>query len=238
MVLDLVLAAAEGDVHQRRLQPLEPGERLDVRADLQQRAGLGVARELGVHDLVAPGPERARRRHLQQEVGEAEPAAVEERRLVDDVVASSHGGFGLGGGLAQARAAVRVCRVGLDPRDPPAVRLEVSQIARLVPQAALLDDVQLGVVAERAVHQARQAGQLQGHQVLAGEEADEVAGGEDGLAVDQLHAVVVRVLITASCRRSGRGELQRRESCPTRPAPASQGSRHSGERPHSLRQRS
>ena len=66
-------------------------------------------------------------------------------------------------------------------------------------EAALLDDVQLRVVSDRALDEARQAGQLERREVLAGEEADEVGGREDGLAVDQLH---VSERVGPSCHRS------------------------------------
>ena len=78
-------------MHPLGLAPLDARELLHVRADLEQRRGLDVAGELGVHDLVAPLAEVAGTLDPDQEVRAAEPAAVEERGLVDDVVAASHG---------------------------------------------------------------------------------------------------------------------------------------------------
>ena len=56
-------------------------------------------------------------------------------------------------------------------------------------EAALPDDVELAVLAHRAFHEARQRCALQSGQVLTGQVADEIGRGEDGLAVDQLHAM-------------------------------------------------
>ena len=55
-------------------------------------------------------------------------------------------------------------------------------------EAAPADDVELGVVAHRALDQPGQRRALELGQVLAGEVADEVRGRVDGLAVDAIHA--------------------------------------------------
>src|SRR6185503_13138551 len=125
-------AAAEGDVHPLRLAPLDPRELVHVRADLEERARLRGARELGVHDLVAPGPESARHLHAYEEVRVAEPAAVEERGLVDDVVAAADGRLGGGGGAAQPLAAILDTLLGRKARDLPPRRLQIRQVALLV----------------------------------------------------------------------------------------------------------
>ena len=102
---------AEDDVQELRPPPLDRRQLLDVRADLEDGAGLHVAGELGVGDLVVPGAEGARRLarrvvHAEQEVGVAAPGPVEERGLVDDVRAGAHRRDRLGGRrLAQARRA-------------------------------------------------------------------------------------------------------------------------------------
>ena len=93
-------APAEGDVHPIGLAPLNSRERVDVRADLKQGTRLRVPGELGVDDLVAPRTESAPRLDAKQEVRVTEPAAVEERRLIDDVVAPADRGLRLGGGAA------------------------------------------------------------------------------------------------------------------------------------------
>jgi len=57
----------------------------------------------------------------------------------------------------------------------------------LVRKPALLHDIQLGVRAVWSLHEAGGGGELEGGEVLAGEEADEIGRREDGLAVDQLY---------------------------------------------------
>ena len=52
-------AAAEHDVQPLRRLALDPRELLHIRADLEDRAGLGPSRELRVGDLVRPRPELA-----------------------------------------------------------------------------------------------------------------------------------------------------------------------------------
>ena len=100
-----------------RADALDRLELVDVRADLQDGARLDVPRELGVGDLVVVrAPDR---RSLgvvdpQQEVGVAAPAAVEERRLVDDVGARRH----------------RLDRRGCGGAEPLAVVLDRSVAAR------------------------------------------------------------------------------------------------------------
>src|SRR5260370_42007148 len=74
---------AQREVHPLRRAALHAGDELGVERRLQQRRGLGTARQLGVDDLVAVRTELARRVHLLEEVGVAEPLSVEQSRLVD-----------------------------------------------------------------------------------------------------------------------------------------------------------
>ena len=64
-----------------------------------------------------------------------------------------------------------------------------ARISRLVLEPALADDVELGVVAHRALDEPGQRGPLELGQVLAGEVGDEVRGGVDGPPVDAIHAL-------------------------------------------------
>ena len=71
----------------------------------------------------------------------------------------------------------------------PAWRIAQAQgclIARL--DTALVQQVQLGVLPDRPLHEAGQGGQLEGGEVLAGKEPDDVVCCEDPFAVDHLHA--------------------------------------------------
>ena len=56
-------------------------------------------------------------------------------------------------------------------------------------EAALADDVELRVVADRPLDEAGDGGAFQLGQMLAGEEGDEVGGGIDGSTVDAIHAL-------------------------------------------------
>ncbi len=96
------LAVAGDHVHLLGGDALEALDLLGVRAHLEEGGGLHPAGELGVGDLVGPGAEvRARALDLQEEVGVAAPATVEEGGLVDDVGAGLHGGEGLGLGVVE-----------------------------------------------------------------------------------------------------------------------------------------
>ena len=107
-------AAAEGHVEPFRPDPLDPLELVDVRADLEDGAGLDVAGELRVGDLVvvrAPDRRPVGVVDAEQEVGVTAPRPIEERGLVDDVGAGRHG-------LDRSRPRPR----GADRRDPRSSR--------------------------------------------------------------------------------------------------------------------
>ena len=114
--------------------------------------------------------------------------AVEERRLVDDVVAGGHGIDRRCRGRAELLAAVRDRPVLLDLDGDSALGAEVREVPRFVLEAALADDVELRVVADRPLHEPGDGRALKLGQMLAGEEGDEVRGGVDGSAVDAIHA--------------------------------------------------
>ena len=188
--LDGAGTAAQDDVHPLRTDALETLELVDIAADLEDRARLHVAGELRVRDLVVVGtPGRSALGVVdpQQEVRVAPPRAVEERRLEDDVRAGGHGlDRGLGG-FPELLAAVLDRAVEGDLRDGPAAPAKVRQVSLLVLVPALSDDVELRVVAFGTPGEAGRRRPLQRRQVLAGEVADQVRGGVDRPAVDQLH---------------------------------------------------
>ena len=180
-------APAQGDVHPLGREPLDRGQLLHVRADLQQRGRPDVAGELGVHHLVAPGAETAGPLDPDQEVRQPEPPPVEERGLVDDVVAALDGlASGPGRGL-QSRPPVGQAAVLRDPGHSPARRLQPGEIAPLVLLAALRDQVQLRIETLRLRDQPGERSQLQPDEMLAGQETDQIRGSEDGLPIDELH---------------------------------------------------
>ncbi len=189
----LASAPAERDVEPLGLPPLHPRQLVDVRADLEDGAGLDVAGELGVGDFVVPGAERAVRLpgcvvDPQEEVGVAAPCPVEERGLVDDIRAVPHRLAGELGGLIEARARARGRAVAWDLDDPPAGCPEVVKVSLLVLVAALLDELDGGVAADRLRDETGHRRALQLEAVRTGEEADEIGGRVDGSAVEKLHA--------------------------------------------------
>ena len=82
--------AAQHDVAVLGHAALQAFEVLAVVADLDQKIGLGMQRELGVHYLVTVVAEFGRPLDAPEEVGVAEELAVEECRLVDDLRPSLH----------------------------------------------------------------------------------------------------------------------------------------------------
>src|SRR5207249_1749847 len=70
----------------------------------------------------------------------------------------------------------------------PALGFEVRQEPRLMLEPALPEDVQLRIIAHRALHQPGKGRSLELGQMLAGQVGDEVGGGVDGPTVDRLHA--------------------------------------------------
>ena len=156
MAFDRGFAAAERDLDVLGRRALDPRQQVGVGAQLDEGAGPDLVGQLGVGDLVAPGPEGARLLDAQQEVRVPEPAAVEERRLVDDVVAATDRGLGLGDLAPQpiasrggAAVRVRPARVRFDAGHPATHRNEPLEIPGLVLEAALADEVQLRVGANR-----------------------------------------------------------------------------------------
>ena len=169
---------------------LDPFQLVDIRADLEDRAGLDVAGELGVGDLVV---ERTPDRrpvgvvHAEQEVGVTAPRPIEERGLVDDVGSGRHGRDGRGGGLTELVAAILDRAVEVDPDDASAFGLELREVALLVLEASLADDIELGIGPHRPVDETGHRRPLERGQMLAGEIGDQVRGGVDGPPVDRLH---------------------------------------------------
>ncbi len=187
-------AAAQDDVHPCRFEPLDLAQLLRVRAELEHGARLCLSRQLGVGDLVAPRAQCGRGVDAQQEVGVAAPPAVEERGLVDDVVATVERLERLGGCAPEHLALRLVVGPRGDRRDRPLLRLaEGLQVPRLVLESAASDHVQLGILTLGALHEVRASGALQVRQVLAFQEADQVGRGDDDGAVDGVHPQAPRM---------------------------------------------
>ena len=106
----------------------------------------------------------------------AAEGAIEERRLVDDIGAPGHRVDRQCGRSSKVLAAVGGRPVGRDLDRVPAGLPKVGQEPGLVLEAALADDVELRVVAHRALDEAGLGGSFELGQVLAGEVGDEVGG--------------------------------------------------------------
>ena len=125
------------DGQRLRGQALELVKPVRVDAHLDERGSLHAAGELRVGNVVAPRPERRRAVAApDEEVRMAPPAAVEDRRLEDDVRAGSHRRERLGLGRPQLCRRLRVPEPHL--RDGPAGRLQPRDLRPLVLVAALL----------------------------------------------------------------------------------------------------
>ncbi len=138
-------------------------------------------------------------------VPELRSRALEERGLVDHVDAGPHGlERPLGSRPVPGTAILdRVVLGDLD--DAAAFLAQALEEPVLVLEAALGDSVELGVGAHGALDQPGEGGAFEVREVLAGEEADEVGGGADGRAVDQLHGDAVTM---SRCVDSGRRDAR------------------------------
>ena len=156
-------------------------------AHLEERGRLDPPGELGVGDLVAPVAEVARPLDPEEEVRVAAPPAVEEGRLEDHVATGAHRGERLL--LRRPELGRRLRVASLDLVNGSALGAERGEVRGLVLEAAPLDEVQLSGRCGSAARSARpRAVELKGHEVVAGEVADEVRGTDDDRSVDELHA--------------------------------------------------
>ena len=142
-------------------------QQIGVEEQLQDRAALGLTRELGVDDVVGPGAEGARLLDAAQDVGPARPATVLERRLCDDVFASPHG-------FPCLRQGVRGHFDAVDLGDGKALLLEMIKESVFVPLAALAQEVEKRVRTERLFQRTTRDLEIELRQIRAIEVTDEV----------------------------------------------------------------
>jgi hypothetical protein len=142
-----------------------------VEQQLEDVVGLGVKRELRVVHLVGEGPERRRLVDPDEEVGEADPAVVDEARLVDDLAPGAHGRLGRGG-------RGRAVRLGVDAHDIAAVALDRGEELVLVAAAALEDDLAVRARELRHARLAAQRRKIEPRAVLAAQEVVQSARRE------------------------------------------------------------
>ncbi len=186
----VALAVAEHHVHRPRCRALHARDVFAVEAQLQQEVRLGVARELGVFDLVVPWPAAAGQRLVDaaQEIRVPDPRPVEERRLVDDLRACRHRCFGGARRrleLANAFSTARVARP-VDGDDVVSVGAQPLEIGRLVLLAQVRKQLRLLGALVRPGQGAAQRLEVERREVLAGEEVVEIGRGENDRVVEQL----------------------------------------------------
>ena len=163
--------AASSDAHALGSDALKALELLDIGADLEDGAGLHVASELRVRDLVVVRPpDRGTGRVIdsEQEVRVTpQPAPVEERRTVDPRRPTPwpRASPRLSANL---RASIGVV-VAVDLDDRLTLCTELVEIARLVGEPTLADDLELAVLTVRSIENAVQDRTLEDRQVLAGQ---------------------------------------------------------------------
>jgi hypothetical protein len=114
--------------------------------------------------------------------------SVEEGRLVDNLRAAGHRLDRQPRRLAQVLTAIRARAVSPDLHDRASLGAQVRQEAFLVLDAAPPDDVELRIVADRALDEPGHGRTLELGQVLTGEVGDQVGRGIDGSSVDAIHA--------------------------------------------------
>ena len=199
--LDCSGASTERDVHPLRPDALDGLEQVDVRADLEDGAGLYMTCQLRVGDLVVVRPEPRRPGWIvdpKEEVRVAAPGSVEECRLVDDIRPAGHCRLRLGGRRAKLLAPILDRTVELDRDRGPAFRFQICQEAALVLKPPLSDDVELRIVPHRALDKAGQRRALELRQVLAGKVGDQIRGRVDRAAVDCLHEPTLPAVCVSS----------------------------------------
>ena len=159
---------------------LKFAEQVRVHAELQQRAGAGLARKFGVVRLVVPVAKVACARHLHEHVGKTKPPRVPtggaERCLDDDVHAATHG----------LHRALHVA-MALEVFDHKPPRAERVHIPRLVLHAALAQDVREGFVVVRTLAVTVDGLEFQRGFVPAREKVRQVGRGQNETVVVQLH---------------------------------------------------
>ncbi len=215
-----VVLTVTGD-HDELARPraLQPGHLLGIAAQLHERCRLGAPRELRVRHVVGPRPEARGSGHLEEEVGVAAPAPVEERGLEHHVDARLHEPQRLRLGRHQrlGRGARRRHLADGETGGP-----EALELVALVLVTTTSEDLELRVVAIRSLELAGEQAPLALRRVLASEVGDEVARAQDRAGAGPVHG---QTILPRGCddqrvgpalQRAGAGSRHRRGTCRTR----------------------
>jgi hypothetical protein len=167
----VVIAVRRDHVKSLGQRALPHPEHLGVEAELQDRAGARLARELGIRHLVRPRPLATGPRHADKEIGSAEPLLKTERALEDDVGAFLHG--------LERRLddPVRVLESG-EVDYGKARRSQRVYMLFLVIETSLEQQMEQRILDVRLVAHACRALELESGEVAAAEEIREVGCGE------------------------------------------------------------
>ncbi len=87
--------------------------------------------------------------------------------------------------------AVLLVVVPLDGRDTCSARAQLRQVASLVLEASLADDVELAILAVRTIDQPGQRRALECGEMLAGQVSHQIGRRKDRLAIDQLQTTLL-----------------------------------------------
>ena len=124
----------------------------------------------------------------EEEVREAEPRAIEEAGLEDDVLAAQDGLPGLGRlAPVEVRPWLVLGSILIQAADTPSAAGQTLEVGLLVLLAALGDEIELRILPLRPLDEAAEGRALEVRQMGAGEETDQIGGREDRPTINELH---------------------------------------------------
>ena len=174
-------AVAELDMGVLGRDPLHLGQQVGVERELQHVLRVRLALQLGVGDLVGPGPERRRPLDPLEEVAPAAPGAAGERALEHHLGAPLERRAGRRDALRQRHA------LPDDLDDAPARGPQPRQVARLVGVAVALQELRVLAVLARRGPPSHHPRQVERRRVGASGKAHQVGSGEKDTTLVTLH---------------------------------------------------
>jgi hypothetical protein len=162
-----------------------------------------VSREFGIRNLVAESTEIARNVDAQKKVGEALPATVEEGCLIDDIRSfpqSRDRAVVQLSKSSQARCG-RLSAIGANNYDCASFRSKLAQVSRFVLEPSSTENGEFRIVSLGTYSLPAHREHFQCEQVIASEEAGQIAWAEYGHAVDNAHDPTLRLLLRRGAHR-------------------------------------
>ena len=164
-----------------RRDPLHLGQQVGIERELQHMLRVRLALQLGVGDLVGPGPERRRPVDPLEEVAPAAPGAAGQRPLEHHLGAPLERRAGRRDALRQRHA------LPDDLDDAPARGPQPRQVARLVGVAVALQELRVLAVPGRRGPPSHHPRQVERRRVGAAGKAHQVGSGEKDTTLVTLH---------------------------------------------------